>query len=98
MSSIKEKLEELVDLEKLSRKIDVEKFGRKIDLEAIKEKLDPAKIKEYAQTPEGKRTKKILITVLAIVGVIVLASIVAFCVHHYLTPSYTGDEDDFEDA
>ena len=89
MSSIKQKLEELVDLEKISKKIDLEK---------IKDSLNPEKIREYAETPEGRKTRRILLTVLAIVGVIVLASVIALCVHHYLTPAYTDDEDDFEDA
>ena len=89
MSSIKEKLEELVDLEKVSRQIDLEKIKKKFDLE---------KIKEYAASPEGKRTRRIVLTVLAIVGAVILAAAIAYWVHRYFTPVYTDDDDDFEEA
>lgn len=65
--------------------------------------IDVAKLKDLLNKKEEEdKTCKVLVWVLAVIGVIAVVAGIAYAIHRYLKPDYLEDfddefEDDFED-
>ncbi len=98
MDTIREKLENLIDLKELGDKLDIDRIKERIDLRELGSRFDLDKLTDVLNERKSKKATNTLLFVLAIVGAVAVAAGIAFLIYRYLTPAYTDEfDEDFED-
>ena len=76
----------------------LEKVERMCNMSKIEDMIAGAKLQEVFGKKNECKAKKVVIWVLAIVGVVVTIAAIAYAVYRFLTPDYLEDfEEEFED-
>ena len=76
----------------------LEKVERMCIMSKFEDMITAARLQEVFGKKNESKTKKVVIWVLAIVGVIAAVAAIAYAVYRFLTPDYLEDfEEEFED-